>query len=71
MDKLIDQAASELDTAKRAELYHQIQKLEMQDLPVIFAIEHPIVGVTNNAFKNHHNIPRWDSSSWYDLWIDQ
>lgn len=71
MDSLIDKAASELDPAKRADLYHQIQKLEMQDLPVIFAIEHPFVGVTNKVLKNHHNTPRWDSSSWYDLWVDQ
>lgn len=71
MDSLIDAAAAELDPAKRADLYHQIQKLEMTDLPVIFAIEHPFLGITSKKLKNHHNTPRWDSSSWYDLWLDQ
>lgn len=71
MDKLIDDAAAELDPAKRAGLYHQIQKLEMQELPVIFAIEHPFLGITNKKLMNHHNTPRWDSSSWYDLWINE
>lgn len=71
MDELIDTAAGELDPAKRADLYHQVQKLEMTDLPVIFAIEHPFLGITSKKLKNHHNTPRWDSSSWYDLWLEE
>ncbi len=70
MDELIDKAAVELDPAKRTELYHQVQALEMTDLPVIFAIEHPFLGITSKKLKNHHNNPRWDSSSWYDLWLE-
>ena len=71
MDRLIDAAAGELDVSKRASLYHQVQKLAMTDLPVIFAIEHPFLGITSKKLKNHHNTPRWDSSSWYDLWLDK
>ena len=71
MDKLIDAAAVELDPTKRADLYHQIQQLEMKDLPVIFAIEHPFLGITDKKLVNNHNTPRWDSSSWYDLWINE
>ncbi|UXN07970.1 ABC transporter substrate-binding protein [Bartonella sp. HY761] len=71
MDSLIEQAAVEIDPKKRADLYHQMQKLEMEDLPVIFAIEHPFVATTSKVMKNHHNTPRWDSSSNYDLRLDQ
>ena len=71
MDKLIDDAASELDPAKRAEMYHEIQARSMDELPVIFAIEHPFISVTSNKLHNHHNTPRWNSSSWYDLWLEQ
>ena len=39
--------------------------------PVIFAIEHPFISVTSKKLKNHHNTPRWNSSSWYDLWLDE
>ncbi len=67
---MIDAAASELDPAKRAEMYHEIQARSMEELPVIFAIEHPFIGVANKKLINHHNTPRWESSSWYDLWID-
>ncbi|ORE93571.1 extracellular solute-binding protein [Stappia sp. 22II-S9-Z10] len=70
VDQLIDAAASELDPEKRAEMYHELQRLSMEELPVIFAIEHPFISVTNKVLKNHHNTPRWNSSSWYDLWID-
>ena len=71
MDKMIDDAASELDPEKRAEMYHEIQRREMEELPVIFAIEHPFISVTSKKLHNHHNTPRWNSSSWYDLWLEQ
>ncbi len=70
VDALIDAAASELDPEKRAEMYHELQRLTMEKLPVIFAIEHPFISVTSKKLKNHHNTPRWNSSSWYDLWLD-
>ena len=68
---MIDDAASELDPEKRAEMYHEIQRREMEELPVIFAIEHPFISVTSKKLHNHHNTPRWNSSSWYDLWLEQ
>lgn len=69
MDRLIDEAAVELDPARRTDLYHRIQQLEMTDLPVIFAIEHPFLGVTDARLMNQRNTPRWQSGSWYDLWL--
>ena len=71
MDQMIDAAAQELDSDKRVEMYHEIQKMAMEELPIIFAIEHPFISVTSKDLKNNHNTPRWNSSSWYDLWIDE
>lgn len=71
IDRMIDDAASELDPEKRAEMYHTIQKRSMEELPVIFAIEHPFISVTSNRLVNHHNTPRWNSSSWYDLGLEK
>lgn len=71
MDQMIDDAASELDVEKRAAMYHEIQARAMEELPVIFAIEHPFISVTSKKLHNHHNTPRWNSSSWYDLWLEQ
>ena len=69
LDALIDDAASELDPEARAGMYHEIQRRAMEELPVIFAIEHPFISVTSAKLRNHHNTPRWNSSSWHDLWI--
>ncbi|MEX2519213.1 MAG: ABC transporter substrate-binding protein [Paracoccaceae bacterium] len=71
MDRMIDEAAAELDPETRAQMYHAIQAKEMEELPVIFAIEHPFISVTSKKLRNHHNMPRWNSSSWYDLWLDE
>lgn len=71
MDQMIDAAASELDPDARAEIYHAIQRKAMEEVPVIFAIEHPFISVTTKALRNHHNTPRWNSSSWYDLWLEE
>ncbi|MBM9595975.1 ABC transporter substrate-binding protein [Roseitranquillus sediminis] len=71
MDQMIDAAASELDSEVRSEMYHDIQRMAMEELPVIFAIEHPFISVTSKKLRNHHNTPRWNSSSWYDLWLEE
>lgn len=71
VDALIDAAASELDVEKRAAMYHELQTISMEELPVIFAIEHPFISVASTKLKNDHNTPRWMSSSWYDLWLDE
>ena len=71
MDQLIDAAASETDPDLRASMYHDLQRHVQETLPVYFAIEHPFVSITNNRLHNHHNTPRWKSSSWYDLWMEQ
>lgn len=71
IDQMIDDAASELDPDARAAMYHEIQARHMDELPLLFAIEHPFISVTSKKLQNHHNTPRWNSSSWYDLWLDQ
>ena len=58
-----------LERARLEEQYDQAKA--MAEIPVIFAIEHPFISVTSKRLVNHHNTPRWNSSSWYDLWLDQ
>ncbi len=62
-------AAFELDRDKRRALYHEFQRLALEDLPVAMAIEHPFVSVTNKKVQNSHNTPRWASSTWWDTWL--
>lgn len=68
-DKLIDAAAFEIDPAKRRKLYADWVTLVNKEIPLWMAIERLLISVTNRKLQNHHNQPRWISSSWHDLWI--
>lgn len=67
MDALIDNAASEVKPDKRKALYGQFAELVNRELPVWFATERQFTSVSSKQLNNHHNTPRWPSSSWYDL----
>jgi peptide/nickel transport system substrate-binding protein len=67
MDKLIDQAASEINDAERTRLYVAFQKKVMTDLPVLPLIDFPFLSVVSDKVVNHHNTPRWPVSSWPDV----
>lgn len=69
IDKLIDAAAFEIDPAKRRELYVEFARRANAELPLWMAIERLLISVTNQSLQNHHNTPRWVSSSWHDLWL--
>jgi len=69
VDKLIDAAAFELDPTKRRQLYADWVKQVNTEIPLWMATERLLISVTNNKLQNHHNQPRWISSSWHDLWL--
>jgi len=69
VDKLIDEAASEPDQARRTQLYAEFVKQVNTDLPVWMAIERTFVSVLSARLRNHSNNPRWPSSDWADLWM--
>lgn len=69
VDKVIDDAQSELDPAKRKALYAEFERLVNTDLPVWMAIERQFISVTNKRLRNHHINPRWPSSHWTDVWL--
>ncbi|MBM6596469.1 ABC transporter substrate-binding protein [Microvirga pudoricolor] len=69
VDQLIDQAASEIDPAKRKALYADWVKAVNEEIPVWMITERQFFAATNKQVKNHHNTTRWDSSDWHDTWI--
>ena len=69
VDKTIDDAATEVDPAKRKALYAQFVKEVNTELPVWMPIEQIFVTVISAKARNHSNTPRWGSSSWHDLWL--
>ena len=69
VDKTIDDAATEIDPAKRKALYAEFVKEVNTELPVWMPIEQIFVTVISTKARNHSNTPRWGSSSWHDLWL--
>ncbi|ONG53501.1 peptide ABC transporter substrate-binding protein [Pseudoroseomonas deserti] len=69
VDKLIDDAASEVDVAKRRALYAEFVKAVNDELPVWMLTERPFYAATSKRVQNHHTVPRWDSGDMHDTWI--
>lgn len=69
VDQLIDQAATELDPAKRKALYAEFVAAVNDELPVWMMTERPFYAATSKRVQNHHTVPRWDSGDWHDTWL--
>ncbi|THF67227.1 ABC transporter substrate-binding protein [Pseudothauera nasutitermitis] len=69
VDTLIEDAASEIDPAKRRELYAEVVREIDEQFPIWFAIERDFYSVVSKKVHNGHNTARWPSSSWHDTWL--
>lgn len=69
VDKLIDDAASEIDSTKRRALYGDFVREVNEQLPILFVTERQFYSVVNRKVHNTHNTARWPSSSWHDTWV--
>lgn len=57
VDKLLKQASSELDEAKRTEMYHQAEAIIMEDMPVIPLYYYTDIVCINPKVKGIHKSP--------------
>lgn len=69
IDKIIDDAATELDPVKRRALYGDFERRANAELPIWMPIEQLFLTVISARARNHSNTPRWGSSTWHDLWL--
>jgi peptide/nickel transport system substrate-binding protein len=69
LDRIIDDAATEVDPAKRKALYADFVRRAQEELPLWMPIEQIFVSVFNRRVRNAGNNPRWASSSWHDTWL--
>ncbi|MCC6984623.1 MAG: ABC transporter substrate-binding protein [Bauldia sp.] len=70
VDRLIAEAASTVDSAARSELYKELQRLVVEDLPLINVAEWGFITVYRDSVKNVSNNPRWAVSNWADTAIE-
>ncbi len=69
VDTLTDQAASELDPAKRRALYADWTKAINDELPIWMMIEREFQTAATRRLQGGMNTPRWGSSDWHDTWL--
>ncbi len=69
IDQIIDNAATELDVARRRALYADFVRRAQTELPLWMPIEQIFVSTFNKRLRNVANNPRWASSSWHDTWL--
>ncbi len=70
VDKLVDDAATELDPARRKALYAQWVKAVNDEIPVWMMTERTFLAATSKKVRNDHNYPRWGSGDWHDTWVE-
>lgn len=70
MDQVIADAATEIDETARTELYHQLQRLVTEDLPLINVAEWGFITVHRDSVGNVASNPRWAVSNWADTTIE-
>lgn len=68
-DKLMQQASVEIDPKKRAELYHQFQKLVVEAAPLVWVSELRFVTVYDTKFKNLVVSPLGTYSPFNQAWL--
>ena len=71
VDELIEAAQIESDPAKQVEEFHEIQKIVMEDLPVLVNFE--LDPVTIYSTKVHDHSVTYDGpfGSFSDVWIER
>jgi peptide/nickel transport system substrate-binding protein len=67
MNELIAAAATETDADARVALYHQLQQLAADQLPIAPLVEFTFTTAANDRVQNVASNPRWATSSWYDI----
>lgn len=71
VDALWEAAQTELDPEKRAKLFHDLQRLIVEDSPVIWIMEMALVSLQNKKVQNLITSPLGIRGGLYDTWIKQ
>ena len=71
IDDLMDKGSKEPDAAKRSVIYDEIQKILVEDVPVIVLFEMKFVTVYSNKFKDVITSPLGVYASFDQAWLDE
>lgn len=69
LDRLVAEAAREMDPARRVQLLHRVQHIAAEDLPVLVLAYKQNMTFAQRSVRNHSVRPEWMYDSWKDLWL--
>lgn len=69
VDRLVADAARELDQARRAALLRRVQHIVAEDLPVLVLAYKQNMTFAHRRVQHHSARPEWMYDSWKDLWL--
>ncbi len=69
VDRLVGEAAREMDPARRVQLLHRVQRIAAEDLPVLVLAYKRNMTFAHRTVRNHSVRPEWMYDSWKDLWL--
>jgi len=71
VDKLWEAAQTEIDPAKRNQIFHKLQELLVADSPIIWLMEMDLVAVQNKRVKDLITSPLGLRGGLYETWIQR
>lgn len=70
MNEIIARGQSTLDPEARIAVYKEFQELAVEDVPLLFLTNFTFITVARDEVQNVASNPRWATSNWADVWID-
>lgn len=70
IDELIRKGAGELDSAKRMEIYKELQAVIIDECPLVFVISQEMTGASSKAVKNYKLYPNMINPM-YEVFIEE
>ena len=71
LDKLVDDAANEMDATRRVDMLRRVQMIVAEDLPVLVMAYKRNMNFARDYVRAHSNRPEWMYDSWKDVWLDK
>ncbi len=71
LDRLVADAAVEMDAARRREMLNEVQRIAAEDLPVFVVAYKRNMTFALRTVQGHSSRPEWMYDSWKDVWLQR
>lgn len=71
IDRLLGEGRTEIDPAKRIEIYHKVQQILAEDSPLIWLVDVQYVSIFNRKLHNHTTGPLGTYQAFETAWLEK